>query len=80
MLGLRTTAGIDLDAFAVRFGFDLLAANAALVERLTAEAHVAVQAGPDRARRLVPTVSGLAIADGLATAFDVGSASPCPPH
>jgi oxygen-independent coproporphyrinogen-3 oxidase len=70
MLGLRTTRGIDLDAFANRFGFDLLAANEPLVARLAAEGHLAVEHGPE-GRRLLPTVSGLAVADGLAAAFDV---------
>ena len=71
MLGLRTTAGIDLGAFTARYGFDLLAANEALVERLVAEGHLVVQAGAERGRRLVPTVSGLAVADGMAAAFDI---------
>jgi len=66
MLGLRTTAGIDLDAFATRYGVDLLAANEALVARLTAEGRLALHEGARRGRRLVPTVSGLAVADGMA--------------
>ena len=71
MLGLRTTAGIDLDAFTMRYGVDLLAVNAALVERLVAEGHLAVRADPGGARWLVPTASGLAVADGMAAVFDV---------
>ena len=71
MLGLRTTAGIDLDAFAARYGLDLLAANDALVARLAAEGHLVVSDGPEGHRRLVPTLSGLAVADGLAAAFDI---------
>jgi len=71
MLGLRTTAGIDLDAFAARYEVDLLAANEALVARLVAEGRLVVHAGPEGGRRLVPTVSGLAVADGMATAFDI---------
>jgi len=71
MLGLRTTAGIDLDAFTARYGVDLLAMNAALVERLLAEGHLAARTDPGRARWLVPTASGLAVADGMATAFDI---------
>jgi len=71
MLGLRTTAGIDLDAFTMRYGVDLLAVNAALVERLVAEGHLAARADPGGARWLVPTASGLAVADGMATAFDI---------
>jgi oxygen-independent coproporphyrinogen-3 oxidase len=80
LLGLRTTAGIDLDGFAARYGVDLLAANDALVARLAAEGHVAVRTGPEgdplraldpprAGRRLVPTSSGLAVADGLAALF-----------
>ena len=72
MLGLRTTAGIDLDAFAARYAIDLLAANEALVAQLTAEGHLAVRpADAHGGRRLVPTPSGLAVADGMAAAFDV---------
>ena len=76
MLGLRTTAGIDLDGFAARYGLDLLAANDALVARLVAEGRLVVRAGPEGGRRLVPTVSGLAVADGLAAAFDLPLPSP----
>ena len=71
MLGLRTTAGIDLDGFAARYGFDLVAANEALVERLVVEGHLVVRASPARGRRLVPTPSGLAVADGMAAAFEL---------
>jgi oxygen-independent coproporphyrinogen-3 oxidase len=73
MLGLRTTAGVDIDAFHERFGVDLLAANEALVARLADEGQVAVVGGPG-GRRLAPTVAGLAVADGLAAAFSVGPA------
>jgi oxygen-independent coproporphyrinogen-3 oxidase len=71
MLGLRTTAGVDLDAFEARFGLDLVAANEALVARLAAERQVEVRVADGR-RRLAPTVAGLAVADGLAAAFAVG--------
>jgi oxygen-independent coproporphyrinogen-3 oxidase len=71
MLGLRTTAGIDLEAFAARYGFDLLEANAARVARLVGEGRLAVRSDAPGSRRLVPTVSGLAVADGLAAAFDI---------
>ena len=71
LLGLRTTAGIDLDGFAARYGVDLLAANDALVARLAAEGRLVVRSDPNGGRRLVPTLSGLAVADGLAAAFDV---------
>lgn len=65
LLGLRTVAGIDLERWRGRFGFDLIAANERLVERLAGEGRVAVDGG-----RLVPTLAGLAVADGLAAAFE----------
>ncbi len=71
LLGLRTTAGIDLDVFRTRYGADLLAANEALVARLVDEGRIVVGAGKAGERRLAPTLSGLAVADGLAAAFDV---------
>jgi oxygen-independent coproporphyrinogen III oxidase len=71
LLGLRTAAGIDLDGFATRYGLDLLAANEALVDRLVAEGRLVVRVGPVGDRRLAPTASGLAVADGMAAAFDV---------
>ena len=67
LLGLRTTGGIDLESLRARYGVDLLAANGVLVARLVDEGRIVV--GADR--RLVPTLSGLAVADGLAAAFDV---------
>jgi oxygen-independent coproporphyrinogen-3 oxidase len=70
LLGLRTTAGIDLGRFRARYGVDLLAANEALVARLVDEGRMVVREAQDD-RWLVPTVSGLAVADGLAAAFDL---------
>jgi len=70
MLGLRTTGGIDLDEFRSRFGVDLVAANGPLVAQLTADGRLELRLGAD-GRRLAPTVAGLAVADGLAAAFDV---------
>jgi oxygen-independent coproporphyrinogen-3 oxidase len=66
LLGLRTTAGIDLDRFTTRYGVDLLAANERLVARLVDEGRMVV-----RGRSLVPTRTGLAVADGLAAAFEL---------
>lgn len=66
LLGLRTTAGIDLERLKERYGIDLLAANEGLVARLVDEGRVVVRDG-----RMVPTVAGLAVADGLAAAFDL---------
>jgi oxygen-independent coproporphyrinogen-3 oxidase len=71
LLGLRTTAGIDLGGLKARYGIDLLAANEALVARLVDEGRMVVRADADGAQWLVPTVSGLAVADGLAAAFDL---------
>jgi oxygen-independent coproporphyrinogen-3 oxidase len=68
MLGLRTTAGVHLDELRTRYQLDLLAANEALVARLAAEGRLRVCTDPG-GRRLVPTVSGLAVADGLAASF-----------
>jgi oxygen-independent coproporphyrinogen-3 oxidase len=71
LFGLRTAAGIDLDGLRARYGVDLLAANEALVARLVDEGHIVVRAGAEGGQRLVPTLSGLAVADGLAAAFDL---------
>jgi oxygen-independent coproporphyrinogen-3 oxidase len=71
LLGLRTTAGIDLDRFRARYGVDLLAANDGLLARLIDEGRLSVYADSERGQRLVPTLSGLAVADGLAAAFDL---------
>ncbi len=71
MLGLRTTAGIDLAGFAARFGLDLLAENDTLVARLAAQGQLVVSHGPGGERRLLPTLSGLAVADGLAALFEL---------
>jgi oxygen-independent coproporphyrinogen-3 oxidase len=70
LLGLRTTAGIDLDGLKSRYGVDLLAANPSLVSRLVDEDRLIVRADAS-GRRLVPTLAGLAVADGLAAAFEL---------
>jgi oxygen-independent coproporphyrinogen-3 oxidase len=75
LLGLRTTAGIDLEGLKVRYGVDLLAANEDVVARLVDEGRIVVSADPEGGRRLVPTLSGLAVADGLAAAFDLSLAN-----
>jgi oxygen-independent coproporphyrinogen-3 oxidase len=71
LLGLRTTEGIDLDGLRDRYGVDLLAANDTLVSRLVDEGRFTLRADRDGDRWLVPTLSGLAVADGLAAAFDL---------
>jgi oxygen-independent coproporphyrinogen-3 oxidase len=75
LLGLRTTVGIDVDDFAARYGIHLLATNDGLVSRLVDEGRLVVRADRQAGRRLVPTVSGLAVADGLAAAFDLETAA-----
>jgi putative oxygen-independent coproporphyrinogen III oxidase len=71
LLGLRTTAGIDLDRFTTRYGVDLLVANDALVARLVEDGRFVLRTDPASGRWLVPTLSGLAVADGLAAAFEL---------
>ena len=71
MLGLRTTAGIDLGSFTECHGFDLLAANQGLVARLATEGHLVVRTAAAGGPCLAPTASGLAVADGMAAAFDI---------
>lgn len=78
LLGLRTTAGIRLDDFTARYGIDLMAANDRLVARLVDEGRLVVGCDAEAGRRLLPTLSGLAVADGLAAAFDLEPAKP--PH
>ena len=76
MLGLRTAAGIDLGRFTARYGVDLLSTNQALLDRLVAEGHLVVRVTPDGGEWLTPTVSGLAIADGMAGAFELDGQTP----
>jgi oxygen-independent coproporphyrinogen-3 oxidase len=64
MLGFRTAAGVDLGRMRRLYGVDLLAANAAVVERLGASGHLDVDG-----ERLRPTLAGLAVADTLARSF-----------
>jgi len=69
MLGLRTREGVDL-ARLRELGFDVAAANAPLLERLAADGLLSHDGD-----RLVPTLAGWAVADGLAAAFDLTAAS-----
>jgi oxygen-independent coproporphyrinogen-3 oxidase len=75
LLGLRTTAGLDLDGLRARYGVDLLAANDTLIARLVDDGRIVLRDDAEGGRRLVPTLSGLAVADGLAAAFDLGPPS-----
>ena len=66
MLGMRTTDGLDLSAFQQRFGFDLVRANAGLIERLCVSGHLEVGGG-----FLRPTLTGIAVADALAASLSL---------
>jgi oxygen-independent coproporphyrinogen-3 oxidase len=66
MTGLRTHAGVSLERVRSRWGIDLAARNATLIERLTAEGLLVPEAD-----RLVPTLDGLAVADALAARFEI---------
>ena len=71
MTGLRTYAGVDLGTVRERFGIDLLPGNRALLERLVARALVTLEG-----ERVVPTLEGLAVADGLAREFEIPKDAP----
>jgi len=66
-LGLRTTAGVDLERIDRRYGVDLEGTNGAVIKRLVGDGYLATRSDS----RLVPTLEGLAIADTLALQFEV---------
>lgn len=66
MLGLRTAEGVDLATFRRRFGVDLGEVNAELVGRLAADGLARVEG-----ERLVLTLDGWVVADGLAERFEL---------
>jgi len=66
MLGLRTTQGVDLGGLGARLGMDILAANRRQLECLAAEGLATLEG-----ERVVPTLEGLAVADGLAARFEL---------
>ncbi len=66
MTGLRTHAGVDLGRIRERFGIELLPANRALIERLVSRGLVALEG-----ERIISTLDGLAVADGLAREFEI---------
>ncbi len=68
MLGLRTREGVELGRLQA-LGFDLPAANGPLLARLQHDRLLRLEEG-----RLVPTLEGWAVADGLAAAFDLPTA------
>jgi putative oxygen-independent coproporphyrinogen III oxidase len=70
MLSLRTAAGLDLAGFHRRHGFDLAARNRRLIADLAGRGLLA-----ERGARLVPSLDGLAVADALARAFEIGDAA-----
>ena len=70
MLGLRTTDGVDLVGFRQSFSVDLLDLNRDRISRLQEEGRLEVVAD-----RLRPTTEGLAVADGMAAALDLGAIS-----
>ncbi|MEN6476258.1 MAG: radical SAM family heme chaperone HemW [Syntrophaceae bacterium] len=61
MLGLRTSAGIDLEEIKSRFGRDLLQEKAQILEGYRRSGLIIIESGCIR-----PTRAGLAVADGLA--------------
>ena len=69
MLGLRTTAGIDLDELANRTGLDLTAADRDRIARLETAGLVTYDG-----TRLAPTAAGLAVADALAAGLELSEA------
>jgi oxygen-independent coproporphyrinogen-3 oxidase len=71
MLGLRTVAGIDLEAFRARHGIDLVSRNARLVARLAEEGRCRLEGG-----RLRLTQDGLAIADRVAGELELRESGP----
>ena len=72
MFGLRSVEGIDLEGFRRRFAVDLIAQNRALVDACLEAGHLRIARG-----RLMPTASGLSVADALAVRFAVdGSRHP----
>ncbi len=71
MLGMRTTAGVDLVAYHRRFGFDLETVNGELLSQLAAQGLAAVEE-----RRLALTTRGLAIADALTARLELGPVAP----
>ncbi len=69
-LGLRTTAGVDLEALRARYGIDLAEVNHDLIKDLKDSGFLTdVLPGTS----LVPTLRGLAVADALARSFEIPS-------
>jgi oxygen-independent coproporphyrinogen-3 oxidase len=71
MMGLRTTRGVELAAVESRYGVDLVAANRQRLEDWQCESLMRVEKG-----FLTLTLSGLLLADRLASDLDLGSLEP----
>jgi len=67
MMGLRMPRGVELAAIEIRYGVDLLDANRSRLKRWQSEGVVRLADG-----FLVPTLSGLLLADRLAAEIDLG--------
>ncbi len=70
MTGLRTYAGVDLERLRSRWSMDLVAGNRELVKRLDSQGLASVEGG-----RLGPTLDGLAVADSVASSFELPACS-----
>ena len=70
-LPLRTAVGVDLDLLQVSFGYDLLAAQGPVIDRLSGAGLLAVDDG-----RLRPTDQGMFVADALGAALLPAGALP----
>lgn len=68
MLGLRTCEGVHLDRLEAHLEIDFLSRNQQLLESWSSSDLVHLKEG-----RLVPTASGMAIADRLAADLDIGT-------
>ena len=66
MLGLRTTEGVDLQALKARWGIGVARSNRQRLEDWSERGFVELDGA-----RLVPTLDGLAIADGLAAGLEL---------
>jgi len=73
-LGLRTSAGVDLDRIERRWGIALRDANLAAIDRMVDDGLLTREGGA----RLQPTLEGLAMADTLARSFDISAAAGAP--
>ena len=69
-LKLRTAAGIDFEGIERRFGVELESLNVEVIKQLRRSGLVEADAA---AKRLVPTLEGLAVADTLAASLEITS-------